>query len=61
MGTSAASIAPTAQVTTVDFHLTDVAGPYLATTEHPWTDDTSGPYAIPVSVIEASGVEEGQG
>ncbi|MBD3334062.1 MAG: hypothetical protein GF355_00935, partial [Candidatus Eisenbacteria bacterium] len=43
----------------VDFHLTDIAGPLLTTTPFPeTTDDTEGPYPIPVTVEEYSGLDE---
>ncbi len=46
------------QTTVVDFHLTDIAPPAITTTEHPWTIDTSGPYPIPVKIVEYSDLSE---
>jgi hypothetical protein len=46
------------QTTVVDFHLTDIAPPAITTTEHPWTDDTTGPYPIPVTIAEYSTLSE---
>jgi hypothetical protein len=46
------------ETTVLDFHLTDIAPPAITTTTHPWTDDTTGPYPIPVSIVEYSGLAE---
>ncbi|MBU1701468.1 MAG: carboxypeptidase regulatory-like domain-containing protein, partial [Candidatus Eisenbacteria bacterium] len=45
-------------IVTIDFNLTDVGGPVITTTTHPSTDDEIGPYPIPVSIEEYSGLSE---
>ena len=47
-----------AEATDLDFHLDDIAGPIITTTEHPWTEDTTGPYDVPVTVEEYSDLDE---
>ncbi|MBU1950415.1 MAG: carboxypeptidase regulatory-like domain-containing protein [Candidatus Eisenbacteria bacterium] len=42
----------------VDFYLTDIAGPLLTTTLHTDTSDPNGPYVIPVTIEEYSGLTE---
>jgi hypothetical protein len=42
----------------VDFYLTDIGGPLLTTAQHPDTSDPNGPYVIPVTIEEYSGVAE---
>ncbi|MBM3288001.1 MAG: T9SS type A sorting domain-containing protein, partial [Candidatus Eisenbacteria bacterium] len=44
------------QTTTRDFVLIDNLGPAIATTLHPSTTDTLGPYLIPVTISDASGL-----
>ncbi len=44
------------QTTTLDFSLTDIGGPIITTTTHPSTGDTLGPYLIPVTIVEFSGL-----
>jgi hypothetical protein len=40
-----------------DFHLADIAGPAIVTTPHASTDDTLGPYVIPVTLSDPSGID----
>ncbi|MEZ4651542.1 MAG: C25 family cysteine peptidase [Candidatus Eisenbacteria bacterium] len=42
----------------LDFALTDISGPSIATTPYPSTDDNVGPYPIHVSIVEPSGLDE---
>ncbi|MBU2692348.1 MAG: T9SS type A sorting domain-containing protein [Candidatus Eisenbacteria bacterium] len=44
------------QQVTVDFYLTDIAAPVITTTQHLTTNDTEGPYEIPVTIEEYTGV-----
>ena len=44
------------QTTVQDFSLTDIAGPIVVTTPHGDTEDVTGPYTIPVSIEEHSGL-----
>jgi hypothetical protein len=46
------------EVTQRDFSLTDIAGPAITTTPHPPTSDQVGPYVIPVTIVEFSGLDE---
>jgi hypothetical protein len=46
------------QATAVDFHLTDVLAPVIVTQPHASTDDTAGPYPVPVEILEYSGLVE---
>ncbi|MBD3162892.1 MAG: T9SS type A sorting domain-containing protein, partial [Candidatus Eisenbacteria bacterium] len=46
------------QPTVVDFDLVDNAGPILTTTTHPSTADSAGPYPIPVTIVEHSGLPQ---
>lgn len=46
------------QETDLDFSLVDILGPIIETTPHPSTSDTLGPYPIPVTLQEYSGLEE---
>lgn len=46
------------EITDLDFSLTDIAGPVITTTTHTSTDDTVGPYSIPVTIVEYSGLPE---
>ncbi|MGD8394600.1 MAG: C25 family cysteine peptidase, partial [Candidatus Eiseniibacteriota bacterium] len=48
------------QVTVVDFHLTDILGPTIDTTPHPHTSSTTGPYVVPVTISDYSGVASRQ-
>ncbi len=42
--------------TEVNFLLNDIAGPAITTTTHPHTSDETGPYPIPVEIVEFSGL-----
>ncbi|MGD8394036.1 MAG: C25 family cysteine peptidase [Candidatus Eiseniibacteriota bacterium] len=44
------------EVTPLDFALVDIAPPIVSTTPPPWTDDTIGPYPVPVTIVEYSGL-----
>ncbi len=45
------------QITTVDFSLTDIAGPRITnTTQHPNTPDPIGPYPIESTITDLSGI-----
>jgi hypothetical protein len=46
------------QTTVLDANLTDIAGPMITTTVHPWTEDTTGPYPSPVTIVEYSNLVE---
>ncbi len=47
------------ETTTVDFSLTDIAGPEITgTTEYPSTDDTMGPYEIESTITDLSALGE---
>ena len=46
------------ETTILDFSLIDIAGPMLTTTPHGSTNDTLGPYPIPVLIEEHSGLAE---
>ncbi len=47
------------EATTVDFSLTDIAGPVIAnTTEYPSTDNTVGPYEIESTITDMSALTE---
>ena len=48
-----------AQTTTRDFALTDIAGPAIAATAVGSTSDTLGPYPIPVTISDPSGIAGG--
>jgi hypothetical protein len=56
--TASAVVINAEQTTVVDFHLTDIAPPAITTTEHSWTSDTTGPYPIPVTIVEYSQLSE---
>lgn len=45
-------------VTELDFLLLDIAPPEISTTTHPSTSDTVGPYPVPVSIIDGTGLSE---
>jgi hypothetical protein len=46
------------EVTDLDFHLIDIKAPSIFTQPHPSTDDTVGPYDVPVTILEFSGLDE---
>ncbi len=46
------------QTTIRNFSLVDIAGPAIAATAHASTSDTLGPYQIPVSISDPSGIAE---
>jgi hypothetical protein len=56
--TVAGVVIPEGGETVVDFALVDIMGPIITTTPHPSTSDTLGPYPIPVTIEEYSGLEE---
>lgn len=41
-----------------DFYMTDIAGPDLTVTPYLSTDDEAGPYTIPVTIVEYSGLAQ---
>ena len=44
------------EATKLDFYMTDVVPPAITTTEHPDTGDEGGPYPIPVTIVDYSGL-----
>ncbi|MFH1681574.1 MAG: C25 family cysteine peptidase [Candidatus Eisenbacteria bacterium] len=46
------------QTTVRNFYLMDIAGPAIVTSQHASTDDTLGPYVIPVTISDPSGIDE---